>query len=60
MNDGMSDGICPKNTYQVHETFCAEFFDWQNQSIKVESKKLFLDYVRIARFGLQSKKAVFD
>ena len=41
-----------------------KFFDWipqsETQSTKVESKKPFFDCNKKGRFGLKSKKAVFD
>ena len=66
---GMSDAIGSKNTCT---TFATEFFDWRIQSKKSsfstgsasrnsQSKKVALFRpCKKARFGLQSKKAVFD
>ena len=59
---GMGDAIASKNT---RKTFLTEFSDWIRQSElsvkKVESKKPFFFRLRKkARFGLQSKKTVFD
>ena len=57
---GMSDAIGSKNTCK---TFLTEFFDWIRQSEFVVEKsrveKALFRLCNKARFGLQSKKAVF-
>ena len=59
--DGMGDAIGLKNTCK---TFSTEFFDWIRQSeLSVKKSRVEKALFRLrkkARFGLQSKKAVFD